>query len=339
MFRPVTALAVASLALFAAAPVLAADYSDGLRGSFTADNYDGTDLGDTLNFELGLRYFYSKGHQSFEAAGSTVSADDTSHILEGHLKIDDSYTRTYVKGLIGYSMAISGDGTSPSYTGPILKGHVGYAGGDFGWQPFGDDAGNLRFGFLGGYQYWNDSPSVGRANFTTGTGLTDFVYDGASGRYVGPGNSVEDDITVNALRLGVTANARLGPMVDLSAELAAVPYAKVGGTLGSYGFYNDDGSRTTIQSSPAEIDGWGYGAMAEAMVGFHPIENMALRLGGRAWYLQGWTDTTFDTVSFNDNPVNGANPTSGWATQHLITTGNPFSLFRYGALAELTYDF
>ena len=88
------------------------------------------------------------------------------------------------------------------------------------------------------------------------------------------------------------------------------------------------------QSSAADINGWGYGAMAEAFVGFHPTDNLTFRVGGRAWYLQGRADTTFDTVTVQD-----ANPATVVGTQRYISTDNPWSLFRYGALAEMTYNF
>jgi hypothetical protein len=340
MFRLAPAIAVAALAVMAAVPAFAADYNQPLRGSFADEGWgESGDDGDSLNFELGLRYFYSKGSESFSVAGTSVTDSDTTHVLEAHFRINDEATRYYVKGLFGYSMVMSADGMSPTLSGTTTDGHVAYAGGDIGYEPFGDPSGNLRLGFFTGYQYWNDSPDLGRANFTTGTTANDFTFIPATGTFVGPGNSNPQDFTVHALRLGVSGDARLGPMFDLSGEVAAVPYAKVYGTLGSFSTYVDNGTTTTMQSSSADLDGWGYGVMGQAMVGFHPTDNMTIRVGGRAWYLRGWTDTTFNSVTVTDSVDANNHPTAVLGTQRYISTGNPFDLFRYGALAELTYNF
>ena len=84
--------------------------------------------------------------------------------------------------------------------------------------------------------------------------------------------------------------------------------------------------------------------MAEAWVGIRPIENMVLRLGGRAWYLQGTADATFTAASIG-NPSESGGPGTGFDTDPTfnnagyITTNNPFSMLRYGLMAELTYAF
>jgi hypothetical protein len=180
--------------------------------------------------------------------------------------------------------------------------------------------------------YWNDSPNIGRANFTTGTQSSDFSVGGSG--IIGPGNSVEDDLNISALRLGFSGKAQLSNYFDISGEVAAVPYAKIGGTLGAFGVpLSDDGTNTTLQSSAATIDGWGYGAMAEIMAGFHPTNNLTFRVGGRAWYLQGRADTTFNTITVKDSDATVV------GSQYYISTSNPWSLFRYGALAEMTYSF
>jgi hypothetical protein len=137
-----------------------------------------------------------------------------------------------------------------------------------------------------------------------------------SGQTSLPGDSEVNDINAHVLRLGFSAQAELGNFIDLSAEVAAVPYAKVTGTLGAgSGFAmthaveydNATGFGPTgptgavnvhnIQSSPTTIDGWGYGAMAQAFVGFRPADNVVFRLGGRAWYLQGTADAMFSRAN------------------------------------------
>ena len=106
----------------------------------------------------------------------------------------------------------------------------------------------------------------------------------------------------------------------------------------------NNGNISINASSPTTIDGWGYGAMAEAFVGFHPTENLTFRLGGRAWYLQGTADTTFSRAMIGDptdsrraTPIYDTAPT--FFNPTYISTNNPFSMFRYGLLAEVTYTF
>jgi len=85
--------------------------------------------------------------------------------------------------------------------------------------------------------------------------------------------------------------------------------------------------------------------MGEVMLGITPIENLTFRVGGRAWYLQGTADNTYTALSLTDpsdsddseDPNYDIPPTV--ANQGIIETANPFSLFRYGLLAELTYSF
>ena len=85
--------------------------------------------------------------------------------------------------------------------------------------------------------------------------------------------------------------------------------------------------------------------MGEAMVGIHPTDNITLRLGGRAWYLQGTADVTFSRAAIG-NPTD-SDPSSGqnfdtaptFSNQGYIQRDKPWSLFRYGALAEFTYNF
>lgn len=338
-------VAAAATSLFAG-PSLAADFSAdnfgsdaSLRSGFSED-WANSDVGDPLTFELGVRYWYSWGAQRFNVGSSTLSDDDHASSAEGHFRIDDASTKTYAKGLGGMAFRIDGsasDNSLGTVGTPVTDGHIAYAGGDFGYSWLGDSKSDVTFGPFAGYMYWNDSPNLGRANYTTGTSTADFTYDAAgSGNHIfGPGDSQENQIEVNMLRLGFSGKANLGSMFDISGEVAAVPYANLSGTLGAFGVpVSSDANFTQIQASAATINGWGYGAMAEALVGFHPTRNLTFRVGGRAWYLQGQADTTFNTVTV----TNDTNHTVV-GTQEYISTANPWSLFRYGALAEMTYNF
>jgi len=345
MTRLNASLAVAAAALLAATPALAADWphmssdanffgnTDDMRSGFSPD-YDNSNAYDPLTFELGLRYWYSMGSQSFGVGSNTLSESDKTQSVEAHFRVDDHSTNFYAKGLAGTAFNIDGSGTNTSLgtTPDVTDGKVAYAGGDIGYSWLNGPKNAPTFGPFAGYMYWNDSPNIGRANFTTGTQSSDFSVGGSG--IIGPGNSVEDDLNISALRLGFSGKAQLSNYFDISGEVAAVPYAKIGGTLGAFGVpLSDDGTNTTLQSSAATIDGWGYGAMAEIMAGFHPTNNLTFRVGGRAWYLQGRADTTFNTITVKDSDATVV------GSQYYISTSNPWSLFRYGALAEMTYSF
>ncbi|SFZ81829.1 hypothetical protein SAMN02983003_0716 [Devosia enhydra] len=372
--------AVSTLALMmATVPAMAADWDEwsdadmSFRGSQWVEPKDWTELGDgtdSLGFEFGTRYWYSLGAHSSSVGGLDKTTEDAAHFVEGHLRIEDARTRTYAKGLAGYAMAVRGSYDTGLRTGETLDGQIGYIGADMGYMAFGSTEPTEGFGPLLGYLYWNDSPRTTREGYTTNTAVTDWSPD--TGQWSLGFDSQDDNMDIHALRLGVQTRAKLGEMIDVTAELAAVPYAHVSGTLGSHSSNSGPASYPvcnvtppdscptySFQSSPTTFSGWGYGAMGELMVGLHPTENLTFRLGGRAWYLQGTHDATYTRLSVtppqlqaqvpvyaddgvtiegyrDPDPLYGA-PSSG--TEDFIQTSNPFSLMRYGLLAELTYRF
>lgn len=366
MFRVATSAALIALLT---APAVAADWDQDwspgasyMRGGYSNEpkEWSGLNGDDGIAFEFGTRYWYSWGAQNFDIGGATASTADTAHSGELHLRIDDYASRSYVKGLAGYSIAINGTYDDPSGPGTINDGHVGYAGADFGWNAFGDGQGS-GMGLLLGYLYWNDSPRTDRANFTTATSGADIGFDPDTGFTSLPFDSTDNDLNINALRLGVSGRAKLGDMFDISGELAAVPYAAVGGVMGGIGMTpvtcGPLGNICLVGSSPTSVNGWGYGAMGELMVGVTPVENLTFRVGGRAWYLQGTVDAEFSVATIGD-PTDSNPPTVGpapdfevtpnapnfdtppsFSNQGVISTANPFSLFRFGLLAEVTYSF
>lgn len=288
--------------------------------------------GNTLRFEAGLRYWMSWGGQdaglTVEQGGVTfgdvnINSRDQSHIAEVHGRIDDLYTNTYLKAAAGVSLATSGTySISPAGSGNIGNhSQIGYAVVDYGFMPFGRLDGPAAAGAFLGYAYWKDAPDIG-------TGQVAAAFDGA-GNPTAYANA-RDDFNINALRLGLRGTAEAG-MFDFQGEVAAVPYAHVSGVLGGSapnGFaFPALGGATAYENSQTTLNGWGYGAMVEALVGFHPTENLTLRVGGRAWYLQGNLDAEMHN-------------TVGGVAQPTITRPTNFaSLFRYGALFELTGRF
>lgn len=355
------ALAAAAVALTGASR--AADYGDdfAIRGPIDSiEPKDWTDFGnenDSFRFEFGLRYWYSFGAQNFSSGGGATTESDQAHILEGHLRIEDDFTNTFAKANVGYSVAISGTYAGPLVTAAVADGTIAYAGADLAWMAFGDNSAGA--GILVGYQYWENSPDTGRNNFTTANSSADIPYSPVTGQTFLPGDSAADNVLVNAVRLGIQGKVDIGEMFDISGELVAVPYAKVGGTVGvddplfSNAVYGGPaqppysgvatGNIAWMRTSPTAIDGWGYGAMAEAWLGVHPTENITVRLGGRAWYLQGTADATFSAASIGnpvDSDLNGTYDTPPTFVEgNFISTNNPFSMFRYGVLGELTYRF
>lgn len=346
--RSIPVLAIALVAFCVTGPVFAADYLDDLgdfRGPLPGD-WGADSETDPIGIEAGLRYWYALGAQSYSVGSSDFTGDDVSHILEGHFRVDDFTTNSYVKALVGSTVATNGTFSTfndPTLTtGSIVDGKIAYAGADFGMGVFGDSS-STSVGWLAGYHYWNDSPDTSRANYTTATSASDVTWSPVDGSWSVGGDSQENNIDIHALRLGISGKTNLG-FLDISGEVAAVPFAWVNGTLGAAGVGSTTtGSNTTIQSSATSVNGYGYGAMAELMLGVHPTDNMTIRVGARAWYLQGTVDATYSTITVSD-PVDsnsdGTFDTGPVVTsQDYISTSNPFSQFRAGALVELTYSF
>ncbi len=373
MPRLATSLIVLAAAV-GSSPALAADWNtssteDIYRGAYSVEPQDWTELGDDgdgIHLETGLRYWYSWGSQTHhvDSAGD-FEESDTAHTLEAHIRIEDDATSTYGKAWAGYTAAITGTYSDPYDSADVVDGVLGYAGADFGWNAISDNKGTGA-GFFLGYNYWNNSPRTARANYAE-VGSID--YDEDTGIWSIGGASVDDRIELNMLRLGVSGKAKLSDQFDISAEVAAVPFATISGVIGGHAIMGSDGPGQYagcsnpdpalcvpyfFKTSPTEISGWGYGAMGEVMAGITPAENITFRLGGRAWYVGGTYDATYSGAEVTppiyqeiedpDNPgsfIPADPPYSppSVATEDFIETSNPFSLFRYGLLAELTYKF
>lgn len=325
-------LAVTATALLTGA-ALAADYPE-LRPAYV-DNWANTPE-NSLRFEFGTRYWYSWGNQDagFTAAiggvplgDVNITERDNTHFGELHGKIEDLSTQTYVKALAGLGFSTSGSyGISPAGSGSIgPTSSIGYIGGDFGWLPLGDMSTGNGIGPMIGYQYWKDAPDIG-----TGKYVATFDGTGTPTTY----GDAKDNLDIHALRLGIKGQADMG-LFDVQGEIAAVPYAYVVGQVGGsapngFTFANAPGV-TFYQDAPTTLSGHGYGAMGELLVGFHPSENLAIRLGGRAWYVQGDL-----TAAFSSTAVAGG---TNLGSQTLMIPSNFARIFRYGALAEITGTF
>lgn len=298
--------AAAILALGTAMPALAADYPmfPDMRPSYEP-GWEQSAQG-PLRFETGLRYWYSLGEQSVDTGAGEYTAKDTSHILEGHLRIDDDYTSTFVKGQAGYAIATTGDYDGPGLTGDnsFEGGQIGYAGADFGYTPFGNET--FRLGGLVGYQFFRESPDRNRLDVESLDGLN-----------------------IHALRLGLTARADINDMFDIEAEAAIMPYAYASGSSAEYPSTTQNIQGVDVNRMQDHLTGALYGASGQLMIGFRPTENIAIRFGGRAWMLTGeastqrrwWDSASPESYIYQNDALKG------------------LSLFRYGAMAELTGRF
>lgn len=309
MPRLVSSLAALMAVSTFVAPASAAEWAEDFRPSYTDEWLLPPD--DPISIELGLRYWYSMGSHRMTVMGDNYASDDVSHIVEGHLRIDDHSSGFYAKALAGYSAVINSSYSTPTTGGTLnsQSGTIHYVGADLGWTPFGTD--DFRFGGFAGYQYWNDSPDMGRETFTLASG---------------GGDSQPNNLQYQLVRLGVVGKAKLGDMFDLSAEAAVIPFALLSSTYGALAVTAPAGE---VQGSAGAVNGWLYGAAGEVMARFHPTENWTFGIGGRAWYLQGQADVTFRTRDAA-TPANETN----W-----ITKTTQFSTLRYGLLGELTYRF
>lgn len=356
MSRPLV-FAASLLPLVVSGAAIGADrvFNPELRPSY--GNHWAHSADDALRFEAGVRYWYSRGAQDFTVGGLSESAEGASHAAEAHFRIEDDYTQSFLKGNLGYAFKV--DGTYSSNGGPEITmegGKLGYIGADFGWLPFGELRQGFAVGPMFGYQYTYEAPDTGRANFTTASSLADITWSDATGLWAVGFDSEPNSIDVHALRLGVAARAELGEMVDLTAEIAAIPYAWVSGTYGGHAVpLLTMPDYSIIKGSATTIDGTGYGGSGEIALGLHPTENLTFRIGGRASYIGGKYDATWEEATIfhpelrpqipdPDNPGSFIDPDPLYdpptiVRQGFISTANPFSMVRYGAFLEVTGRF
>lgn len=243
------------------APSFAADYNfpGDIRSGY--DSQWANEDFKAISFDAGVRYWYALGTHEMTVAPDTYSATDTSHILEGFVRINDHVNNAFLDGTLGYAAATFGSYTTPSGTGTSSLSQVLYAGSDFGMMPW--TLGSIDTGAFVGYKYMNES-----------------VNQGFSGQ----------QLDINSLRLGLTGQMDLGGVVDLNFKAAAIPYSWLSGTYASYNL-----------GAGGAITGALFGGEAEAFLGWHPTDMMAVKIGARGSYLTGPAEvagTPVDSLSF-----------------------------------------
>ncbi|AEQ50918.1 hypothetical protein [Pelagibacterium halotolerans] len=315
MSRVLTGLAAGLLAAAAGGQAIAADWGVQPDPVFKpAYPVDMMPYEDSLDFEAGIRYFYGMGGQRTNIVGNQYSVDDASHFIELHGRIDDHSTDTFLTANLGYAAVIDGNFETPWSGGSVStdSGEIAYAGADFGYTPFKNEG--MGLGAFVGYQYLNESPDMGRASFLTAGG---------------GGDSTANQLEVHALRLGVAGRAEFNDAFDVTVNAAAIPYASLTGTYGAFnGLDVIDPGAPYVRGNAATISGHLYGGALDAMVGFKPTENLAIRAGARGYYLTGPTEIYYEARNSGDpSDVQGF-----WASG---TT----ELFRWGPVIELTGTF
>ncbi|MDB5614198.1 MAG: hypothetical protein JWQ22_1851 [Devosia sp.] len=325
-----TILGIATIAaLGMTLPSSAADYSNfpELRPAYP-ESWETSDA-NPLRFEAGVRYWYSMGHQEHNIGTASQTMDTKTSSGEVFARVEDPSTQTFAEAFGGYGISHGGTySNNGGASNDLLAARLGYVGADYGWLPWGNESGG--FGFITGYQYTNDSPDTGRASFR----VSPTVVDNGGGIYSigGGGDSKINNFEIHSLKLGLAGKADFGGF-DVQGEAAAIPYSWITGTYGAFAIPGQ--TSAFQQASATQINGHAYGATGKVMVGFHPTENLTIRVGGRATYLSGQYDTTYDAVRLVPNGVNP--PTL--ATQRYISNNNPFNMIRYGALFELSGRF
>lgn len=351
---PVCYIFTALIGLSAGQAALAADFPTDLRGGYAAQDWDDNPL---VGFRAGIRYVYSKGGGSVTTggtvikgtslAGDTSDFSDSAHSGELYLRIDDYSTNTYLKAVGGYSMALDADYSNTYGSGSTQAGKISSFKADFGYMPIemGDDEGGLKLGGFVGYQYLQEAQQLGAANFTPIKTGSEISWTPGASNYFVPVDYAKHGLNINALRLGVTGEAKLGPF-DVEAEIAAIPYAQISGVLGYHGFDKIvNGNLTTYKATASKFDGSGWGGEAELTLGYKINDNFSIRAGGRASYIEakgdlayGLADVTQPSDSNGDGRLDAA-PVSGGTYNLVPEQIDALSMWRYGILAELSYSF
>lgn len=224
-------------------PALAADqlppYSGGPEELFSVDKLRGA---------VGLRYWYSQAASTVKGANATIETDNaTGHSLELVGQVEDTETRTSIKGFVGLGQVTDGKQTvrnvnSTSWNAKSLP----YLVIDAGWEVAATANNSARLKAIVGYHFLKDKLSAD--------------YGSAK---------VEIGNEWHALRLGVSADGTFSNRLSWSVDAAAVPW--------SYNEVDDQFVKLTSMYT--------YGFEADAMVNVALTPNWDIGVGGRYWWL------------------------------------------------------
>ena len=290
------------------------------------------------DYELGVGLVYTTGQTDWNHDASTTlcngipCGNPTSELIYEELdtlalefngrvslrRLGSGFSKSFVRGNVGFDVD-SGDGNLRDddwQVGQVLFSSTDswipgtdlfYLTADVGheWLTFGEGRGSLAL-FMG-YSYWTEeNEAYGAYNRLTGAQAISTAI-----------RVINNKVEWHSFRLGALAELPLSDRLNLTADVAFIPYADM---------HNEDSHllRGDLGAVPNIVmDGSGLGFQGEVGLAYDLTQNWAAALGFRYWNLQGDGDITF------------APNMAGTSTWPL----NDFDTFRYGISADLTYGF
>ena len=288
------------------------------------------------DYELGVGLVYTTGQTDWNHDATSASAllgNPTSELTYEELDtlalefngrvslrgLGSGFSKSFVRGSVGFD-ADSGDGNFrdddwnaaqvlTSSTDSVIPGtDLFYLTADVGheWLTFGEGRGSLAL-FMG-YSYWTEeNEAYGAYNRLTGAQAISTAI-----------RVINNKVEWHSFRLGALAELPLSDRLNLTADVAFIPYADM---------HNEDSHllRGDLGAVPNIVmDGSGLGFQGEVGLAYDLTQNWAAALGFRYWNLQGDGDIVFS--------ANTPTPSTPLPL-------NDFDTFRYGISADLTYGF
>ncbi len=289
------------------------------------------------DYELGVGLVYTTGQTDWNHDASTAGlGNPASELIYEELdtlalefngrvslrRLGSGFSKSFVRGSVGFD-ADSGDGNFrdddwnaaqvlTSSTDSVIPGtDLFYLTADVGheWLTFGEGRGSLAL-FMG-YSYWTEeNEAYGAYNRLTGAQAISTAI-----------RVINNKVEWHSFRLGALAELPLSDRLNLTADVAFIPYADM---------HNEDSHllrtvMTDLGPAPNVImDGSGLGFQGEVGLAYDLTQNWAAALDFRYWNLQGDGDITLG--------VDSTTPAGPFPL-------NDFDTFRYGISAGLTYGF
>jgi opacity protein-like surface antigen len=247
--------------------------------------------------EGGARYMYSSGRAQWESAGANAPTwFNSSKLTWNNLQTNsselfgrvDTPSNIFVSGLIGVGLTFAGGQNDEDFNEPppdqaynntfsINKGSIKYAVADLGYDVW--RSADYKVGPFVGYTVFNQYIfKSGCAQVASSTGnCSDIPF--RSSQLIG-----SEDMTWQALRVGLSGQVFLTDRVKLTADAAYLPYVT----------YNwlDDHLERDLQWN---IWGHGIGVQAQAVLSYDVTDRLSVGVGGRYWAL--WS-TSGERITF-----------------------------------------
>jgi len=236
-----------------------------------------------LEFEVGLRYWYSTGKSQkslFDLSGALLVSrltwtSTTGHTGEGYFNITDA--GVFVKGYLGVGFVSGGnlqDEDFPPVIAPYSStnsqqkdGRLNYASADLGYYLLDGPRGKLG-GFIGYHFYGEKLNAFGCTQTATNPGIC-VPSIPTSVRAI-----TENDHWYSA-RVGVAGEVMIMPGLKLSGDAAYLPYVKMTGS--------DTHWLRPDFSGPIPEKAHGTGMQFEGVLTYYFNDNVSLGVGGRYW--------------------------------------------------------